>query len=363
MNSSTISSNLARSSASRYLGVFALVVLVLGVITFWLVQPIAPQFTGNLSFDQKLLYLRQHPPLADMPLTLVVGSSMALNNLDTDILADEDGGPALNLGVWGMSLHDSGKLANQFEKLYRIDEIILAVQFFEMLDEPQTSFVISDDSLRTYLNRSRPLAGLFYRNFYESLKIRRDWHRKYDNPLSYTNLKFTVTGAVPLSLSHDAIAPERWTPSQKFSSACTNCMAEIDTLCRATRAKGLPFTTVMPPLTHWIKEKRLDVKAIYADRRERLHAAIAACNGAVFDVAVWADFDDSCFADFAHLNTLGMKYMTALFVEWRAGHLQPRSRPITCDGGLETSSQSTPDKLALPATAIAGSAGSRDLHR
>ena len=335
MNSSITNSDATRSAASRFLIAFGLVVLALVGTTFWLVQPIAPQFTGNLSFDQKLFFLRQHPPQADKPLTLVVGSSMALNNLDTDLITGANNGATLNLGVWGMSLHDTGKLAAQFEGLYPVDEIILSTQFFEMRDDPRTNFVISDAALQAYLSEPGPLAGIAYRDFYQALRTRQNWPRKYANPESYMNLSFTRTGAIPLPIPHEAIDPSRWNPPEKFQSACVNCMKEIDTLCRKTRAQGLPFTAVMPPLTHWIRENRPEIKAIYDDRKDRLRAVLKQCNGGFFDAAAWGDFDDSCFADFAHLNAEGMKRMTSVFVDWRAGHAKRQDRPIVCGDAPE----------------------------
>lgn len=331
MNSSITSFDTARTAASRFLVSFSIVVLVLALTTFWLVLPIAPQFTGNASFDQKLLFLRQHPPRPDKTLTLAIGSSMALNNLDTDLIEAASGKATLNLGVWGMSLQDTSRLASQIEQIYPVADIILATQFFEMRDKPQTNFVISDDALRAYLSNPSPLAGLSYRDFYAELRLRQNWQKKYANPRSYMNLSFTRTGAVPLAIPHDAIAPSRWNPQEDFDPACRNCMEEINALCRKTLGQGRSFTVVLPPLTHWIMEHRPEIKAIHDDRERRLLATLKQCGGAFFDAATWGDFDDSCFADFAHLNAEGMKKMTDLFVAWRSDSGQLQRRLILCN--------------------------------
>ena len=59
------------------------------------------------------------------------------------------------------------------------------------------------------------------------------------------------------------------------------------------------------------------------------------CDGGFFDAAAWSDFDDSCFADFAHLNAEGMRRMTGVFVDWRAGRAKQQDKRIICEGTPE----------------------------
>lgn len=316
----------------RYLASFVAVVGVLSALTMWLVAPIAPQFTGNASFDQKLMFVRAMKREPDQKLSLVVGSSMALNNVDSDLLAVAYHKPFLNLGVWGMGAGDAQALADEVAARQPIDEVILTTQFFELRDDALTQFSISEEAFEQYMQAPFLLAGLSYRDFYESLRLRQRWKRQNGNAQSYVNLLFTPTGAVRLYVPPDRIDKTRWNPTQVFPQACDHCTDEVETMCRAWHARGVDFTVIMPPLTKWVRGVRGDVASLYADRKARLTASLSQCNARFFDADAWGEFDDNCFADFAHLNAEGMTYMTGLFVDWRASKGAMARVKFTCDG-------------------------------
>lgn len=315
-----------------YLASFVAVVGVLSALTMWLVVPIAPQFTGNASFDQKLMFLRAMKPEASEKLSLVVGSSMALNNVDSDLLAATYRKPFLNLGVWGMGAGDAQALAEEVARHQPIDEVILATQFFELRDDALTQFRISSEAFEQYMQAPFLLAGLSYRDFYESLRMRQRWQKQSGNAQSYVNLRFTPTGAVRLNVPPERIDQARWNPVQDFPQACDHCTDDVEAMCRAWHARDVRFTVIMPPLTHWVRDARADVATLYTERKARLKTSLAQCNATFFDADAWAEFDDNCFADFAHLNAEGMTYMTGLFADWRAGKETTVRVKFTCTG-------------------------------
>ena len=315
----------------RYLVSFVVVVSVLSALTMWLVVPIAPQFTGNASFDQKLMFVRAMKPDAQGQLSLIVGSSMALNNVDSDLLAAAYHKPFLNLGVWGMGAGDAQVLADEVASRHPVDEIILATQFFELRDDALTQFSILSEVFEQYMHAPFLLAGLSHRDFYDSLRMRQRWKRQSGNAQSYVNLLFTPTGAVRLAVPPERIDPTRWNPEQVFPQVCDRCVDEVAAMCRTWHARGVGFTVIMPPLTKWVRGAREDVESLYTERKAQLKASLAQCNATFFDADAWADFDDNCFADFAHLNGEGMTYMTGLFVDWRAGKGALARAKFVCD--------------------------------
>ena len=330
MNLSITSSDAAKRDARRYFVSFALVVVALSALTMWLVVPIAPQFTGNASFDQKLMHVRAMAPDAGRPLSFIIGSSMALNNVDSDLLAAAYHKPFLNLGVWGMGPGDAQALADEVATRHAVGEVILTTQFFELRDEPLTAFRVNQEAFDQYMQAPFLLAGLAYRDFYDSLRMRQRWKKQSGNPQSYVNLLFTPTGAVHLNVPRDRIDQTRWNPVQDFPQSCANCTDEVETVCQTWHARDVDFTVIMPPLTHWVREARADVAALYSDRRARLKVSLAQCNAAFFDAEEWADFDDSCFVDFAHLNGEGARYLTGLFVDWRAANGSIARQKFVC---------------------------------
>jgi len=333
-NSSTTSSKAgfrgARSYVAWFFAISALLIALAYGVRFTYLADIAPQFTGNASLDQKLLFIR-NGDFGGKPLALVVGSSMALNNIDADLLQKAEGIRAINAGVWDIGLKQSVDLAAQLSDLYDVRELTLVVQFFEMTDERNTSGTVAADDLRSYLARDlwmdveRPfdIAG--------ALSTKWDWNGDYGNPNSYMYLKFTETGSVPLPLDRAHIDRERWSPSQRFSSHCDGCLLPIVRICEAAVKRHVPFTVVMPPLTHFYRADRPDAARLYERRRRELAAMVSGCGGRLFDVERYADFDDACFVDFSHLSSRGVRSMTDLLIAWKRGLPASPRRHVRCD--------------------------------
>lgn len=330
MNSSITSSDGAWLRRWRYAVSFLLVAGVLSSATWIAVAPIAPQFTGNMSFDQKLKFVRDLPPDAMDDVTLVVGSSMALNNVNTNILDEALDRRFLNLGVWGMGVKDTHQLTRDFIGIADVREVILSVQFFEISDGMASSFSVPGVVLDDYVSSESPLSGFGYRDFYHSLRRMQKWQRDSGDPQSYTNVLFNRTGFVPLQVYGARIDPARWNPTQSFASACLHCLDDIQAMCHDLELRDMPFTIIVPPLSPWVQAHRPDVKVVYADRQARLTAMLPRCRATVFDAGVWADFEDSCFADFSHLNGEGARKLAQIYLAWRAGDTVLPKRAVAC---------------------------------
>src|SRR5258708_21460058 len=94
---------------------------------------VAPQFTSNPTFNQKVLFLRKRWPTAAAT-TVIVGSSQAINNFDSDYLQAHDRRPVLNLGADGLSLAEDAKLLNNVENNFPVQKVIMVLQFNELRD-------------------------------------------------------------------------------------------------------------------------------------------------------------------------------------------------------------------------------------
>jgi hypothetical protein len=154
-----------------------------------------------------------------------------------------------------------------------------------------------------------------------------EWNTLYGNPHVYEYLGFTKTGSVLLYIRKKDIDPIRWNPKQEFPASCQHCMTALTSMCTTARQHKIPFFVVLPSLTQFIRSARPDVHKIYEDRRQKLAVAVADCGGRLFDADRYANFDDSCFADFAHLNAEGDRQTTQLFLQWKHGTLRlPQNR-------------------------------------
>ncbi len=327
-NSFTISS---RHGAARnfVVALFATALLLVAasyVLRFTVLASIAPRFTGNASFDQKLLFIKQQK-FGDAPLSVVVGSSMALNNLDTDLLQQSENVRYVDIGAWSQSVPQAAQLVALFEKHFKVRELTLAVQFFEIKDHVPENLEISAGDFDGYLSDDLRLKLERPTDILDAITSKLEWPSVYGNPRAYEYLGFSKTGSVPLDIKKRYIDPARWNPKQVFSAGCEHCMAPVIGMCTAAAQQRTPFFVVLPPLTEFIRRNRPEARNASEDRRQRLVAAVADCGSRLFDADRYAEFDDSCFADFAHLNAEGSRRMTQLFLQWKRGTLQiPQQR-------------------------------------
>ena len=86
---------------------------------------IAPFFAANVPLDQKLQFIRDHRP-GPTPVGLISGASVALNDIDSDLLEDQEGQPFINLGANALPMESGQRLYEQVSSIFPVREVILA---------------------------------------------------------------------------------------------------------------------------------------------------------------------------------------------------------------------------------------------
>jgi hypothetical protein len=291
---------------------------------------IAPFFTPSPALNAKLRFLRNHPP-GNAPLTLVSGASVALNDIDTDLLEDAEQRPFLNFGANGISVPTSQRIYGQLSKLFSIREVIFAVDPLEMRDTYRLDVQISTPVLLRYVSGKMTYAEEFaYRDLpglMSSWKSRRD----YQTRTVPTSLLFSKTGAVPLEIGEANVDPWAWNGVRiDPETECRHCTDDLERFCSEVRSQGRPFTIVLGPIRDGVLRSFADVRVVVADRRTRIRRLAQACGADLFDLTEFASVDDSCFANSVHLNAGGMHAMTEQFERFRRGESLPKDMTISC---------------------------------
>lgn len=300
---------------------------------------IAPLFTPNLPLNEKMLFLREHRP-GSAPIAVVSGASIALNDIDTDLLQDEERRPFVNLGANGVSVPTSEQFYDQLAGLYTVREVIFAASPVEMRDAYRSDVQVPTPVFRRYVLGRMTMAEEFtYRDISGLMSYWKNW-REYHSRTSPTSMAFSRTGAVPLEIG-PGTAESRSGISEALdlSPHCIRCMSDLAQFCRDVRGVGLPFTVVLGPVRPDVIDQSARVRAVVADRRAQILAVVQECNAQLFDITDYATLDDSCFANSLHLNAEGMSAMTAQLVRFRRGEAIPKGMALTCGGPhLETTS-------------------------
>ena len=310
---------------------------------------VAPLFTPNLPLNEKMRFLREHRP-GPTPIGVISGASIALNDIDSDLLEDSEGRPFVNLGANGISVPTSEQFYKQLAELYPVREVIFAASPVELRDAYRADVQVPTAVFRRYVLGRMTMAEEFrYRDITGLISYWKNW-RDYHSRSSPNSLAFDRTGAVPLDMNVDpANTQSRISEAIELNPHCVHCLDDLAQFCQDVRAAGRPFTVVLGPVRPSVVEHWPEVRAVVADRRAQIRSVVQACKATLFDITDFATLDGSCFANSLHLNAQGMSAMTAQFVRFRRGQSIPKGMALQCSGArVARASSSGGEKASAP---------------
>jgi hypothetical protein len=293
-------------------------------------QELAPQFTANRPLNQKLLFLKNLWPVPQRA-TLVLGASMALNNFDSDRFMEVEGNPVINAGVNGINLVDVSHLFGELDKAFDIRDVILVTQFNELHDDEREQYSVSPNLFSRYVTgKMNWMEEFSYRDLFNTYDLLQNRVKYFHSRWDYGSSDFTRTGFVPLDVYGRHIDQRRWkgvgmTPG----SSCERCVDTLLRMCQTVVKSDRSFVIVIPPISPYILAHRQDFAARYEDGKKQFRNANADCGGKLFIASDFANFSDSCFADFLHLNAEGARHLTDVFIGW-LGKQPTNGAPVDC---------------------------------
>jgi hypothetical protein len=292
---------------------------------------IAPLFTQNLTFNEKLRFIRDHRPNST-PVGVISGASIALNDVDSDLLQDVERQPFINLGAIALPITSTQRLYEQVTGIFHVREVIFAADPLEMHDAFRADVEVPTDVFDRYVSGRMTIFEEFtYRDISGLSSYWKNWS-DYHSHTSPTSLVFSMTGDVPLDINKDNAEPRLWNGETIFPDiTCAHCTENLAAFCDEVRGQGQPFTILLGPIREEVLERYPEIRALDHDRRARINAVVKKCGGAVFDVTQFATLNDACFANSIHLNMHGMRALTEQFVRFRRGDTLPTGMLLSCD--------------------------------
>lgn len=262
--------------------------------------------TGNVDFNEKALFVRK--ALRSPYDVVAAGSSMALNNLSTDVLtAEMPGRPrVLNIGVGGLKLSDTRRWLEHALKYTHPRSVILVAGFMDFYSPGLLT--VTDGELDTFLSDSR-LSRLFefVRHFVPQYYVD-NWSTVRTLRLSrasFVSVDFDRGGAVPLELYFPDVDLTRW-DMPKLSTPSEDQYAQLASLAKELRGRGIDLVVTQAPL----RRQALIAARMELDRHWRRLKTIADQTEQRFFDLHDLGFDDSYFADYSHLNAKGARAFT-----------------------------------------------------
>jgi hypothetical protein len=165
-----------------------------------------PPLSNNVCADEKLVFLRENPPVD--PNFLVLGSSVAWRNINSEIIARKlPGTRPLNAGFCGMQVHQSAFIARwMIERWPSIDRALLVVSPLDYTSCKGTGQVFDPIDAREFVFERRPMWS-FYLRYFDPISLRRNIKRQAVDREESRKLKversFTQYGDGPLDTNEN----------------------------------------------------------------------------------------------------------------------------------------------------------------
>lgn len=300
------------SSVQKYLGillatpVFILVAMTVTIFTVEDEMP-APRFSTSESFNEKARWIHNLPNIkCDV---LIIGSSMALNNVDGSSLKKlTQGKSVLNLGSWGLTNAETATLLKYVAPLCKPKVIIFATFYgdFDNQIEKKINWELFESYLKgqstviTYLKSMDP-------SYYWTTYIERRSLTVKGRSI-YQSLIFDETGSIIFDCDNFEISPARWNAQNTYllplspekMQATISGLIEIENVAREHHSGLLVIST---PLRKVAKEKfsTPEITRLW----EEISRSVNDSGGKFVNVGASYNFIDEQFADFAHLNRCG----------------------------------------------------------
>lgn len=260
-------------------------------------------FTSSISLDSKIYELKRRD--FDTISTIAVGSSMTLNNLNSDAWVRATGDSSFyNISSWGQSILEDCQIIRAIVPLYHPSRVVI----FAHCTDFNESEIDNIPQIEAYLRNSYHF-GKFY---FDALSIYSNTNQLYSDArkdtLEYTSLNYDPFGGVALNVSGSHIDENRWNSITNFVFSPDNkCYSALSELCSYLKEQNIRFVLVNTPArAHYFGDG-------IEDAYKHIHhcdSIISACGQIFIDELDFLEYPDSLFADCSHLNSYGAAKLT-----------------------------------------------------
>lgn len=273
------------------------------------------RFTKSISYDIKIKFIRDKIATNNYDM-YIVGSSMALNNIDSAILESSNvAEQVLNLSSWGMGASECLQLLKLMD-LSSVKRVVYASQFFDYVGDLDK--VLDPDGLKKFLNGAKPYKS-YFRNIaslpssiWSTLDLRNQYHRK-DAP----NLVFDENGDVNYDGRYFLRDKARWAvvPEVPETPLGDVFFKHLIALQAYLAERDIQLTVTTNPYRKNILSKNKALENFFYEHTDYL-AKLAGREGFIYvNAHRELKLNDDLFVDPSHLNSQGAEKITRLVVD------------------------------------------------
>lgn len=270
------------------------------------------RFTKSVSYDVKIKFAREQ--LAEKSFdTFIVGSSMALNNIDSAVLESSHVSQhVLNLSSWGLAASEVLQFL-QMVDLSDVRRVIYSSQYFDyqgevdkVLDERELArYMKGQWVLKTYFQNIARLPESFMRYFEE------------DHQGTQRYLKFDEHGDVNFVREGFKINKHKWEEIPPFpktpldDSYFKHLLALNDYL----KDRGIELVVITNPFRQELIESDEEFQSFFHTHTDYLKRLSKVQRFVYINAHAELNFDDTYFVDAYHLDETGAQRLTQLVAD------------------------------------------------
>ena len=268
--------------------------------------------TNRISFDAKIQFIREHIDPKEID-TLVVGSSLALNNVQGIILEQDSKKikAVLNLSMWSIGAPQVEQLLELSDAFPNLKRIIYSGQFSDFGNKLVFKNFDSD-FIESYMTNS--LNPIEYSSFILNSckdvsfcqKRQKEWSTKYSMKTKFSYLKFDHTGSAPLHVYGKDIIQKRWREAH-IPVQMPEAFQALIRIAKKASNDNVKFYFIQQPYRQPLIDAHPGVKHVMKKFANTVNALISKEGGKFLNLHEKLHFNDDYFSDRSHLNDKGSK--------------------------------------------------------
>jgi len=288
--------------------------IALAVVAY-LGKTVPPKLSDSLAFNVKVRWLREVQS-CDI---LVLGSSMALNNIDGPELSRLfPGKSVVNAGSWALRLPESRKVFDAMVSKCHPQLVVVPVyygDFAHAAGESISSKGVDWDRATEYLQgRAEGLRGLLKSDLrYQLQSYQHLRSPEFNSATDYVSLRLDATGGVLFASEGFHVSQARWNGYESESGEVVDAgeYQELDGLLRDIAGNRARAIVVNMPMIA-AAQRKFDSPG-FRLHWQRVASTTRAAGGTFVDLEDMPLADDQ-FVDFCHLNESGARTVTRKLV-------------------------------------------------
>lgn len=305
-------------SSKKWITIWSLIPIIL--ITFSLlgisIFSLPLRFSNSISYDVKLNFMKDYE-LMNQSNTVVVGSSMALNNINGIKLEDSSKkiNKVANISSWGLQTSEVLQLIKLIN-LDKVDYIIYSTQYIDFQYDRLKN--IDESEVEKYLNNQFTIYPYTttIKSLISNLSNNINYDSIYMNPNKYRYLDFDRTGSINFTFDSKYIIKSRWESNYKDTyNLSEKCFEDLVKLSKISEVYNIKLIVITTPMRESILLNNSTLLSVFNKYTKTLESLSSKHKFIYINAHKELNLSDNYFVDKTHLNKDGATLVSSNIIK------------------------------------------------